>query len=344
MQTPSRLKELESIVGITRRGAVLLGKNFAVDGPEKRPVRVITHAHSDHLIGLEESLQYSSMIIATPATIELILELYRLSTTYRVLYKQKAVPVDYDQEVNVNGEKLVLLYSNHILGSAQVLVETNGYRLGFTGDFRIKNTPIMRDLDVLVIEATYGSPRTVREFKDEVEEYIVDTVLDGLNRDEPVRIYGYHGKLQEIMVLLRSKGIKEPFLMPPKIYRITKIATKYGYSIDNFYNTNTSEAREIKKTGRYILFQHMMMASRRNLDKGVNIVLSGWEFSAPIKKIDRNTWLIAYSSHADFNELLEYVEQAEPRVLIVDNSRESYAIEFANEVSKRLGIPAIVLP
>ncbi|WFO75283.1 MBL fold metallo-hydrolase [Desulfurococcaceae archaeon MEX13E-LK6-19] len=344
MQKLSITKGLTNIVDITKRGAILLGKNFAVDGPEKRPVRVITHAHSDHLIGLEESLQYSSMVIATPATIELILELCRLNTTYRVLFKQKAVPLDYNQEININGEKLTLLYSNHILGSAQVLVETNGYRLGYTGDFRIKNTPVMKDLDILVIEATYGSPKTIREFKDEVEDYIVDAVLDGLSRDEPVRIYGYYGKLQEVMVLLRNKGIKEPFIMPPKIYRITKIAVKYGYEIDNFYNSNTREAMEIKRTGRYILFQHMMTASRRNLDKGVNIVLSGWEFDKPIKKIDRNTWLIAYSSHADFNELLEYVEKAQPKVLIVDNSRESYAYEFANEVSKRLKIPAIVLP
>lgn len=315
-----------------------------MDGPEKRPARVITHAHSDHLIGLDQSLQYSSMIIATPITIELTMELYKLSTTEKVLFKQKAVPLQYNQKINVNDEELVLLYANHIMGSAQVIVETNGYRIGYTSDFRLKNTPVMKDLDILVIEATYGSPKTVRSFKDEVEDYIADVVIEGLSKEQPVYIYGYYGKLQEVMVLLRRKGIKDPFIMPPKVYRVTKIAVKYGYNIDNFYNMYSREASEIMKTRRYVLFQHMMNASRRNLDNCTNVVLTGWEFDKPVKKVDRSTWVIAYSSHADYNELMSYVEEAQPKMLIVDNSREGYAVEFAKEVSRRLGIPALAIP
>lgn len=344
MQKSPSLKSLSSIVNITRYKAVLLGKNFTIDGPEKRPARIITHAHSDHLIGLDQSLQYSSMIIATPITIELTMELYKLSTTEKILFKQKAVPLQYNQRISVNDEELELLYANHIIGSAQVIVETNGYRIGYTSDFRLKNTPVMKDLDILVIEATYGSPKTVRSFKDEVEDYIVDVVIDGLSREQPVYIYGYYGKLQEVMVLLRKRGVKDPFIMPPKVYRVTKIAVKYGYSIDNFYNMYSREANEIKKTRRYISFQHMMNALRRNLDNCTNVVLTGWEFDKPIKKVDRNTWVIAYSSHADYNELMSYVEEAQPKILVVDNSREGYAVEFAKEVSRRLRIPALAIP
>jgi phosphoribosyl 1,2-cyclic phosphodiesterase len=39
--------DLRSKAMITKRGAVLLGKNFAA---EDRAVRVVTHAHADHIL------------------------------------------------------------------------------------------------------------------------------------------------------------------------------------------------------------------------------------------------------------------------------------------------------
>jgi putative mRNA 3-end processing factor len=69
-------------VDIKENGAILLGRNYTVDGFYRRPIHVITHAHADHLGGLDESIKYVEAVIATPATIELILELgYVLNTS-----------------------------------------------------------------------------------------------------------------------------------------------------------------------------------------------------------------------------------------------------------------------
>jgi len=341
-----RIEELikNGIVDIKPNGAILLGRNFTIDGFWKRPVRVITHAHVDHLKGLSDSIQYSSMIIATPATIELISEILSMNTIKRILFKQKTIPLDYGRKIKVEDETIELIKANHIIGSAQVLIEACGLRLGYTGDFKLKETPIMKDLDVLVIEATYGSPRYRRTFKDSVEALLLDLIEDCISKNMPIRIYGYYGKLQEVMELLRKNGITLPFIMPPKIYRITKIAVKYGYMIDNFYNIHSSEGRAIMSTNEYILFLHMSRAKDRNIDNGINIVLSGWEFNEPIKRVDRNTWLVALSDHADFDELIEYIARASPKYLVVDNSREGAAYDLALAVRKELGIDTIVLP
>lgn len=52
---------------ITENGAVLLGENIVCDAHSGRPVWVITHAHSDHLLHLEKSLCFCKKVISTPA-------------------------------------------------------------------------------------------------------------------------------------------------------------------------------------------------------------------------------------------------------------------------------------
>ena len=49
---------LSSRATVTDRGAVLLGKNVACDAfEESKPLRVVTHAHADHMVGLRQSLR-----------------------------------------------------------------------------------------------------------------------------------------------------------------------------------------------------------------------------------------------------------------------------------------------
>ncbi len=57
---------------ITENGAVLLGENIVCDAHSGRPVRVITHAHSDHLLHLEKSLCFCKKVISTLATRDFI--------------------------------------------------------------------------------------------------------------------------------------------------------------------------------------------------------------------------------------------------------------------------------
>ncbi len=58
---------------VTDKGAVLLGDNVACDAfDDKRPLRVVTHAHADHLGGLKSSLKKCAKVLLTPATRDLI--------------------------------------------------------------------------------------------------------------------------------------------------------------------------------------------------------------------------------------------------------------------------------
>lgn len=100
--------------------AVLMGENFVCDGHLEKPVRVVTHAHSDHIGGLNKSLKECEAVLMTPKTKELL----------RVLYGSRfgkiegTNTIDYGETFLYGEEKLTFHDANHIPGSAQVLIET----------------------------------------------------------------------------------------------------------------------------------------------------------------------------------------------------------------------------
>ncbi len=336
---------LRSLIDIKWNGAILIGKSFTVDGHWNRPVRVITHAHLDHVIGLRDSLKNSGAIIFTPATYELITEIYELNGALKALLSKKAIALSYGKYLDVNGEVVRLVKANHIVGASQVLVESNGSRIGYTGDFKLRGTEIMKDLDALIIEATYGSRNFKRPFKDFINEFFADLVNDGLARRAVVYIYGYYGKLQEAMYILRSSGITAPFIMPRKLYKVTSVAEKYCGPIGNYYDEASTELRKLLMDyGSCVVFYHMNKASRRSLTEGLHIILTGWEFREPIRRRSHNTWTVALSDHADYEELLEYIERSRPGLVVVDASRSEYAEEFARDVEACVGIRSTTMP
>jgi len=326
---------------ITSSGAIKLGKYTICDGHAEGIIRVVTHAHSDHIIGLRRSIRSVPLIAMTPPTHDMLRELGY------IIPPEKRVILNYYSPFEIVDEVLEFYEARHIYGSAQVLVEDyEGYRLVYTGDFKLPGTPIL-ECDVLVIEATYGNPQHVRPFKYEIEMLLADFIRDSLSKG-PVCVYGYHGKLQEAMEILRREGITAPFIATDKVYRITKVLIKHGLKVTDVYHIESIEAKEIMRTNWFIIFDHM--GSRNNQYNSMRwrnlcrIFLSGWEFSEPIKRIGNRTFVVALSDHADFEQLLEYVKNSKPKLVITDAYRESSASLLAKEIRNKLNIPAIPLP
>jgi putative mRNA 3-end processing factor len=324
---------------ITEKGAILLGENVACDAFDQRPLRVVTHAHADHLLGLQQSLKHCETVLMTPATKDLI----EVLNGPLFLMQGNITTLPYEKPFHHDKEQMRFYYADHILGAAQVVVDdAEGTRIVYTGDFRLADTPVI-EADVVVLEATYGNPAKTRHFENDVQKSLISLVEEGLKHGA-VYVFGYHGKLQEVMQILHEAKVKAPFIVPEKVFQVCKICEKHGMRMGRYMLSSTEQAQlmmERKET--FVAFYHM--GSRHKIGANAfRIYVSGWEFNSACRKTGENEYLVALSDHSDFNGLLRYVEECKPKQVITDNYRIGDACVLAKEIQKRLGIPAKPLP
>lgn len=319
-------------VTITNSGAIVLDKVVCDGYLPGHKIRVITHIHSDHLRGIEESIRDSDLICATPATKDL-LEIIKGVKPPQIVTPNYKAPFSYE------GNTITLLPSEHILGSAQVLVETQkGDRYLYTSDFIYEKVQAIK-CDILVLDATYGHPSCIRPPFSKVREELIKLVHSELENRNSVIIFGFYGKLQEAMSLLREAGTEVPFINPPKVYLISKIHEKYNIHLGEVYSSVSKMGKKILKFQQYIGFYHPSF--RPIVDENTTCIhLTGWQFKIPYRKIGPKEYIVSFSGHSDFNQLIKYVKESKPKLVITDNARPGSASRLAEEIKERLGIEA----
>lgn len=329
-------------ISINRRGAILFPYNVCIDGHENGCLyRFVTHIHSDHIVDLDRSIAYSKLVIGTPITIDL------LKVMGFALPNTKALALSYGQSVDLGVRtyaRLSVFQADHIPGASQILLELSNLSAGYTGDFKNPGTKtyILKDLDVLIIDATYGDPSYSRDSEENIMHVFVK-LLRKLLMEGPVAIYAYHGKINEVMMKLREWNIDAPYILPPSQWNIHLVLARYGYSVNDVFPEGSKEAEEIKKSRWYIEFNTVSKYSLMKRRKEIAHILLTGRYGKTIMRLG-SSWVVGLSGHADFNELLYYVEEARPRLLIVDGYRSSYARAFSSYVDRVLGIKSIAMP
>jgi putative mRNA 3-end processing factor len=325
---------------VTHRGAVLLVNSVACDAyADDRPLRVVTHAHADHTGGLRWSLRECQKVVMTEATRDLIDVLEgplgpRLKTIEAL---------EYGKPMRFDGETVTLFKAQHILGAAQVLVESKaGERVVWTGDFRLDGTPVL-ECDTLVVESTYGSPSCRRSFDVDVRKLFVQMVEQRLKQGV-IYVFGYYGKLQELMQLLYEADVHVPFVMPEKVFEVSKVCERHGVKLGSLTLSTEKEAKMLLGENLpCVAFYHMNSRGNVGLENE-RIWVSGWEFHRPCRRIGEKEHIIALSDHSDFDGLIEYVRQAKPKRVITENHDGRHGETLAKEITRRLKIPAVAMP
>jgi metallo-beta-lactamase family protein len=157
-------------------------------------------------------------------------------------------PVEYEQSFTAApGVTVTFKEAGHILGSAVVLleIEEKGKRteLGFTGDIGRPNMPVVRDpiilreLDALIIETTYGN--RMHGSSDEVNEELAQTVRDVAASGGKIIIPSFAvGRTQQVVYILHKlfdqNRIPEIpiFVDSPMAVKATEVTRKYPQYLD----------------------------------------------------------------------------------------------------------------
>ena len=149
---------------------------------------------------------------------------------------------------------------------------------------------------------------------------------------------------KEVMQILHRADVSVPFVMPERVFRVSKVCEAHGMQLGCLALSTEKEGRDLLGENLpCVAFYHMN--SRGSIGLGSSrICVSGWEFRSPCRQIGEREHLVALSDHSDFSGLIEYVRRCKPKRVVTDNYRVSHGVTLAREISKRLGISAVAMP
>lgn len=322
---------------ISPSGAILLGPDISCDGFYREyKVRVQTHIHVDHMNNFERSKGLQDIYL-TKATKELLIAELNADLPYR----QNIKVIKIGSTLTIGSSKVTILSSSHMLGAVQVAVELDsGLRLGYSGDFQWPVDEIIK-VDALVLDSTYGSPRSLRKYSQGMaEQKLLEKVNYNIIRG-PIYIKAYRGTLQRALNVL-SGDINCSLVASPRLCKEIQIYRNFGYGIGTVLSTDSEDAREVMNGNHYIRFFGKGDKLPVDSEAATTITLSAYMSRPdnPIVEYSENSLSISMSDHADFNGTLEYVKATGAKYVLTDNFRGGHGVELAISLSERLGIKA----
>jgi len=281
------------------RGMCIDGVPFALDADQPVGFAFASHAHADHCDRHKKTL-------ATPATADLLCMRYG---------KTEFLTFPVGATNDIDGITVELFNSGHVLGAAQIRLTVDGTRILYTGDLKPtggKTTPPADTpaCDILIIETTYGRPEYVFPAVAEVVEKLVSLIKRAFVRGlTPVLLAYALGKAQETLALLSDQGFR--FACHRMIYDVVKVYRNYGIALPGaelFHGDRLD--------GRVIVMPPGMRRSRewKFISNPFTIFLSGWAL-APARRRQSVDIMLPLSDHADYPQLIEFVERSGPELV-----------------------------
>jgi putative mRNA 3-end processing factor len=204
----------EELLSPTPAGLCCRPGSFHID--PTRPVEraLITHGHSDH------ARAGHGAVLATAETLDL------MRLRYGTDFAGTVQPVHYGERLRLGGVEVSFHPAGHVLGSAQIRLESNGLRIVASGDYKNVADPTCAPFelvpcDVFITEATFALP-VFRHGDPKAEiRKLMDSVALFPERAHLVGAYSL-GKAQRVMALIREAGYDKPIYLHGAMEAITR--------------------------------------------------------------------------------------------------------------------------
>ncbi|TKJ44361.1 hypothetical protein CEE36_01060 [candidate division TA06 bacterium B3_TA06] len=279
-------------------------------GRNAEPI-VLSHAHADHAVR-------KGRIITSPETKRLLEVRYGVKT---------AESLDYGKRMSLGKMHVTLYPSGHILGSAQVLVETPQTSLLYSGDIKLRAGYSCRSIEIpqaenLIVEATFGTHLFQWPARERIEKQIFDFIEKSLiGGRTPVFMAYSLGKSQELLALLAREKI--PVWVSKTVWQMSKVYEEFGVDLGKY----RLYADEGNVPG--VLIVPPQKARYVEADNPRFATVSGWALT---RRWNDGSSQIPLSDHADFGELLRYVDKVRPKKVWTTHG---YARELATALRHR---------
>lgn len=321
------------LVDVYEDGAVSLGSAVVCDGyADRRPYRVQTHVHDDHMGSFDRSKGLQDIFMSLQ-TRELLIAEQNADLEYR----DNLVAVEFGREHHLeDGSTVALSSSGHMLGSCQVVVRlSNGMRYGYSGDFGWPLVDVIK-VDQLVVDSTYGSPRSVRRYtRGEAEACLLEVVCQRL-RYGSVHIKAHRGTIERVLHVLGG-NVDVPILASGRLMREIEVYQRYGFAVGDVELIESATGEAARAERSYIRLYSKGDSYGNDLTEGTTIDCSAFmvPYDNPLLEFSHRAYRVALSNHADFEETLAYVAATGATQIVTDNTR-NHGVELAIAINARL--------
>jgi Cft2 family RNA processing exonuclease len=303
------------------RGIRISGTGLWLDAERAVDLSCVSHAHMDHV-------RNHKHIIATEATIRFAAQRVGKSNTTALAF---GVPHELTPDCRVT-----LIPAGHILGSAQVLVEKDGHRLLYTGDFKVQPNLTAESIqvveaDVLIMESTFGDPRYRFPKREVIVQRLVNFVEKAFQDGCVPVVAGYAlGKAQEAMKILADAGF--PLSVHGSVFALAQTYMDHGIDFGDVVKYHRDHL-----DGRVLICPPSALRNRviQRIPNRRTVFLTGWAVHRGTKYRYQVDEALPLSDHADFNELIEFVHQVRPKKIYTTHGPKDFHLHL-----QRLGFAA----
>jgi putative mRNA 3-end processing factor len=299
-------------------GILLTDAGLWLDASTPQCLSFVSHAHTDHISPHERAL-------LTPPT-------RRFFDLRLGNHRTDLIELDYNAPYRLGNSTVTLFPAGHILGSAQLLIENNR-RTVYTGDLKLRPSPAcetaeVKRCDLLIMEATFGSPEYVFPCASETDRMLKQEIDNALNQGlKPVvRAYAL-GKAQEVVAILSRFGYT--LAVDPSVKEYCAVYESFGVKLGkvaSLAESDSAASAEVLIVGTGAAFRDLKTRFRRGeLAHLRTIFVSGWGVDPNVRYRYGVDVVIPLSDHADYYDLIEYVRQAQPREVLVTHGVPGFA-------------------
>jgi len=293
---------------------ILVGEDYSrmihiidAEGNIEQPIKltenidavVLSHAHLDHSGNIPSIFKkYNPNLFLTQATLELSTLLWK-DTLKIAKYEQKIPPFEkenmYQAQDNAfylnlrktveisKHSKLTLYDAGHITGSVISVLEMDGKKIMYTGDFRASESSLfsgydkdLPEVDYLIIESTYGTESHVP--RKDLEDKLISEINEVLKNKGKVILAAFAiERTQELISLLYDKKIKTNIYVDGMGVKATDIFLRYSEYFKNF-----KEFKKATNNVKFVTNHKIRKEILRDNKPGIIITTAGMLEGGPI--------------------------------------------------------------
>lgn len=311
-------KIIDDFIVQTKMGLFCSYGNFYLDPKEPFVDAVISHAHGDHAVSGNQN------VYCTEATSVFMKHRYKKNAASNFHIKA------YHDSFVLNGVEISFIPAGHILGSALVLMQYQGVKYLYTGDYKLEEDSTCEPMefvnaDVLITETTFANPET--EHPDAVAEI---KKLNDVSSNMMLGSYAL-GKSQRLIAMINQYCPDKRILVHYSIIPFVKIYEQFGVSLGK-YEVYDRKVMKNNLTNMIYIVPPMVFNSYFKAVNVIRVFATGW------KHLQSNNEIQLYiSDHVDWKAILKTIEMVKPKeIWTTHGDGKKLIIHFENKLAVKL--------